>query len=971
MLILLLSLAVAASSPADSLESPPVVIRAAVHAIEGDSASALRSRWERRLAKTPTDWPALLGLASLARLTYDYPGSDSLRRSLLAHPLVPRRYALYALLEDALAIEAQGYSDSAAAALGGVRDSARAAGDREAEGEALVWLSTSVAYAEGIERGLALLDRAERLLPDDALELRAERLRRRAGLRAVAGVPGAAADAADAVALARHSGSVRAEAQALRAVGQVLYFQGARDSANAVLRRAEALYRRGRDHGQLATAMLWRVNALTGHGELGEALELSRQALEEGRAARSSFAVASAHIALGGMATMLNDQAAAARHFREAVTLARRLRDRSTEMKARDYLVVTALASGDLEGARRQAMEVLAWYRGTGEWNIELSTYRNLAVIAAREGDWAAARRALADAEALVRRVGHPRLHDELAYDRGRLAVAQGALDRAERELSRYLATLDSSQHVFRHDTRIRLADVHARRGDLARAEREALTAWDELERWRAGLTDAELRVLAFQASPSEANDRDAILVHLLAALVTGGRVERAFELAERRRARELVDRLAKAGAWRETGAGPPALAPSGQGRLEVPTLGARAVAELIPDDRTAVLAYVTGALGAPTVLFVLAPGLEGGVPVRAHVLPPADSLARAVARLAASVETGEPLAAPGRALAAALVEPAVRDIGWGVTHLVILPDGPLHEVPFDVLPMSAGPLVERYAVSLAPSASVLATLWRGRRAEPREGPVRLLAFGDPAPARHQLAESLPGLPAAALEAKVVARFADSASIRLGPEASAAYLKSTDLTRYGILHFATHALVDERSAARPALVLAPGEGESGLVTPADLATLRLDADLVVLSACRSADGVVVGGEGMQGLTAPLLGAGARSVVATHWRVGDRSTLRLVRGFYQELARGRSVGEALRATKLAAWRDGMPARDWAAFVVIGDPLLRVRLRAPAEVAGLQLLSGALIVVVVVGGLVAGVRWKNGARRSHAR
>jgi hypothetical protein len=139
--------------------------------------------------------------------------------------------------------------------------------------------------------------------------------------------------------------------------------------------------------------------------------------------------------------------------------------------------------------------------------------------------------------------------------------------------------------------------------------------------------------------------------------------------------------------------------------------------------------------------------------------------------------------------------------------------------------------------------------------------------------------------------------------------------------------------VDDRALGRTALALAPGDPGSGLVTPGELARLRLRADLVVLSACRTAGGVVVDGEGLQGLTAPLLEAGARSVVATSWRVGDRSTLRLVNGLCAALAKGRPVIEALREAKLVAMRDGAPPAVWAAFELVGDPATVVPLTPP--------------------------------------
>jgi hypothetical protein len=84
---------------------------------------------------------------------------------------------------------------------------------------------------------------------------------------------------------------------------------------------------------------------------------------------------------------------------------------------------------------------------------------------------------------------------------------------------------------------------------------------------------------------------------------------------------------------------------------------------------------------------------------------------------------------------------------------------------------------------------------------------------------------------------------------------------------------------------------------------------------------------------VQGLTTPLVAAGARSVVATQWRVGDRTTVRLVADLYGGLARGLTVAEALREAKLAALRRGAPPGEWAGFTVVGDPTAKVPLVVP--------------------------------------
>ena len=115
---------------------------------------------------------------------------------------------------------------------------------------------------------------------------------------------------------------------------------------------------------------------------------------------------------------------------------------------------------------------------------------------------------------------------------------------------------------------------------------------------------------------------------------------------------------------------------------------------------------------------------------------------------------------------------------------------------------------------------------------------------------------------------------------------------------------------------------------------------------------------MVAGEGMQGLTSPLLEAGARAVVATQWRIDDKATVRLVDDLYAALGRGLPVATALRQAKLAAISRGVPASEWAAFTVVGDPFVRVPLREPAPrvsvwewgvgIASVLLLAGYLAV-----------------------
>jgi len=404
-----------------------------------------------------------------------------------------------------------------------------------------------------------------------------------------------------------------------------------------------------------------------------------------------------------------------------------------------------------------------------------------------------------------------------------------------------------------------------------------------------------------------------------------------------------------------------------------VPRTAASALAASLPAD-VALLEYVTGAGGAPTTLFVTT---RGGV--RAVTVASVDTLLPAVRRLVAAIESGDEATTLARTLGDALLAPALDLLGSDVTRLVIVPDGALHRVPFDALRLADGrSALERYEISLAPSAAVLALLWKRAALH---GAARVLAFGDPAfNAERTTSELLLAsrggrtlrgdssgnafvrLPESGREARIAASYGTGSVARLGEDATAAYLKRAPLDSFRVLHFATHALVDERSLLRSAVVLAPGEGDDGLVSPGDLAALPLNADLVVLSACRSAGGVVVDGEGVQGLTAPLLAAGARAVVATAWPIDDHQTVALIEDLYRALSRGATVGSALREAKLAAMRRGAPVRDWASFTVIGDPTVTVPLEAPARSRWWIVVGFAVLV------LGAGALWSASRRRS---
>ncbi len=957
-------------------EAARLVVMQALRAVQGDSAGRVSERWRARLSRDPADRAARLGLAEVARLTY---GVDApmLYRRVCAPGQAPDAYAAYARLGLAELDYTALHFATAVAQYDSAGAVARRAGDRVAEALALMRGAYAKATTAGPAVALPIFEAAARLLPAQAPDLWAELLYRRAVILGVGDRPEAQAVADSAVALARRAGDPALEAAGYNALGFHFLGRHEYDTALAEFRRSAELYGGAHDRYRHGVELLREVDILRELAELGEARAALLAGRADGEAAHSPLVLSSASTGLGAIALQLGDYPTAIAELGRARAQFTALADTPSLAIVDYYEGLARAGAGDLAAGRRILTRSAAYFRGYGDFENYLQSARGLVFVLTRQQDWPAAEAVLAQARALALEKRHPEWLRGLQYDEGHLALVRGDLAVAERGLTAFLATVDSSEHLRRHHTRIQLAEVYARRGQLERAEEAVATASVELDRWRSSISDRALRVYAFQANSQDVDDRGASLARVLNALALGGRAPAAFELAERNRARELGDALARAAALRQ---GPGSRGPEravhsaaavGAGAIpRAPTV--RELVADLPDARTAVLEYVAGQAGAPTTVFV---ATRAGLVARA--LPPMDTLAPTIARFSALVEDGADPRDLARSLGASVLGPALAALPPGITRLIVVPDAQLYRLPFDALRLADGRYVlERYAVSTAPSSAVLLALWRERAAAgPGTGAgARLLAFGDPAFApgagasgsdpvrasgvgeyRDAFAATggLARLPESGREARLVARYAPAAEVRLRQAASAAFLKHAPLERFRVIHFATHAIVDERSVARTALALAPGGGESGFVGPGDLAALRLRADLVVLSACRTAGGVLIGGEGVEGLTAPLLEAGARAVVASGWRVGDRQTVALVEAFYDALARGRPVGEALRAAKLAALRRGEPAREWAAFGVIGDPLVVVPLREPpARWAWPLLLAGLAVAGAVV-------------------
>jgi CHAT domain-containing protein len=262
-------------------------------------------------------------------------------------------------------------------------------------------------------------------------------------------------------------------------------------------------------------------------------------------------------------------------------------------------------------------------------------------------------------------------------------------------------------------------------------------------------------------------------------------------------------------------------------------------------------------------------------------------------------------------------------------SEVFVVPDGPIATIPIETLMSSSGsePWGADTRFVYGPSASVLLALSKSR-AHPRwEREVlavgnpsgRLSGGNTPGPRGGNETDALPPLPRAEAEARTVAQLLGG-DVLIGPDATLGRWLTLNPSRYRYLHFATHTLLNDKHPDRTSLVLANSQ-----LDLAGIRRLTLSSELVTLSACETGLGQRVRGEGMIGLPHAFLSAGARSVVVSLWKVEDNATADYMTDFYTRLRAGDTPGQAMLAVRRSRIRaTGARAQpsSWAPFILVG-------------------------------------------------
>jgi CHAT domain-containing protein len=285
------------------------------------------------------------------------------------------------------------------------------------------------------------------------------------------------------------------------------------------------------------------------------------------------------------------------------------------------------------------------------------------------------------------------------------------------------------------------------------------------------------------------------------------------------------------------------------------------------------------------------------------------------------TIENNAPSQNNLRKLHQLLIEPIAQDLPTDPNQQVIfLPQGDLFLVPFAALPNAQGQaLIERHTLSMAPSIQTLAFTQALAKRPKAQGDAVIV--GDPT--MPKVGESLlDALPGARQEAIDIAQLLTAQPL-LGEQATkAAVLKQIQLAK--LVHFATHGLLYAVPGDMPgAIALAPSGKDNGLLSSGEIFDLKLNADLVVLSACDTGRGNITG-DGVVGLSRSFVAAGATTVVVSLWAVNDVSTRELMGEFYRQLKTQSNKAQALRQAMLETRKRHTNPVHWAAFTLIGDP-----------------------------------------------
>jgi hypothetical protein len=529
-----------------------------------------------------------------------------------------------------------------------------------------------------------------------------------------------------------------------------------------------------------------------------------------------------------------------------------------------------------------------------------------------------------------------------LALDLGRLDEARATFaDAYARATSAGNAREALQAQLYGAETQLRLGHSSEASRSFAAAHRAAVELETVEDQWKAlyGLARSAMKLGDDAAAARHLRDavsvieqiRDAIRVpslksdffndkrEVIDALIAlrlrhGAKVDELFDLIERGHSRGWRERLGL------------------RSRVDL-----QSIQRALPEDAV-LLDYWASSYGAAVV--VVTHGSARIAPVTVD--------ASRIRALSDTLSSRSPWNAAAARVAAALLPPLPAK-----PHLIVVTDGALAAIPFELLPSSGRALVTQHDVTYIPTAALLVRPAHAPRRFAPPWTPELRAFGNPLFGSAALErDGAARLPASATEVRAIASELGGASVlHLGHDNRKEHL--AERGDAPLLHLATHAFVDPGAIEQSRILFSaekPGGAATYLFLKEAYELPLKDVELAVLSACDTERGRVLPGEGIESFSRAFLAAGARSTVTTLWRVPDATTASFMRVFYHHLQRGATRAEALRLAKLRFMQRDVHPHYWAAFVLTGEGLQPVSRAVRWRSVFLALAALALVIAV---------------------
>jgi CHAT domain-containing protein/Flp pilus assembly protein TadD len=737
----------------------------------------------------------------------------------------------------------------------------------------------------------------------------------------------------------------------------------AREALPAYQRMGSELERRG----QFADASIAYFNAGISArvlGRLQQALEADQKAVEMAERAGKPFQLSQALIGLGFTYISLNAPRQAIPVFERSSRLARESRNPQAEARSQDGLGLAYRRLGKLDQAVDHQTKAVAILEGaipvlTMEWRrLGVQGQRRLANLERNYGEtlvglgwnhyalrqWDRAREAFQKALDVGKGIRLPHVVASAHLGLGTVASRQRDFPTAVIHLEEALRL--NPRPAFVASTQATLGRVYRGMGKLPEAEEALTKAVAGYEELRSLLESETLRETFFE-------DKAETYEFLVLTLLERGKTPEAFDASERARARAFLDLLgnrvtlsrgrsqsliAEERALRERISAlkaQPEDSPALRRELElaregyqaflqrvrqmdreqaslmtVEPLNLKEVQDLLPEGSILLEYFVTGQ--GRTILWIVERGAVSVVTLRIG----RQGVAQRVQAFRNLIATRGGVADAQRMAQALFNQFVLLGLrGRTPRELLIVPHDALHYLPFQALM----PAPDRYLIQEAPLYYYSsASLMQFTREKAQGGSPVPFAVGNP-----DLKDPTLNLRYAEREARGVADLFPGGVVLTRQEATKAKGREHS-ARHNVLHFATHAELDEADPMGSSLLFTPDRGDDGRLEVQEIFGLDLNASLVVLSACETALGTLSRGDELTGLTRAFIYAGTPSVITTLWKVNDRASYELMGEFYRQLKAGRDKAEALRQAQLATLAKYPHPYYWAAYQLTGEP-----------------------------------------------